>query len=503
MPAKHPAASFDFAVRSGSQPKTTGRELGARYHIVLLGDFTGRANRDVVEPLAGRKLWQVDTDNFARTFTQLGARLKLIGNGIPDGTVEVPFSSFDDFHPDQLLAQAPALAKLAEARRLVLNPTTTEDGKAALQALLQAAVTPPTSPPATAATPVPPESDDELMARLLGGTPAAAKQSPATSSPAEQFIRQIVAPHIAPTPGAWQSSAIAAAEMELSSRLNAMLHHPDLQALEAAWRGVDLLVRRIEEPGEIGLLLLDVSPAELRAELLTRSRPEESALFRLLRDRQPSLLIGNFTFGQTADDLRALRQLAEIAARLSAPFIASAAPQLVGCDSFALHPDPDDWKLKLPADVAEVWAALRQSPHAGHVGLTAPRFMARQAYGKAGDPIETFPFEELRGEPAHESFLWGHSAVLCASAAIDARQAGDLELAEFTGGEIGDLPLHKLTEDGEIVVKPYAEVWLTDRATARMLDRGILPVVSIKNENTIRLNQLRSIATESIMLPFA
>jgi predicted component of type VI protein secretion system len=86
---------------------------------------------------------------------------------------------------------------------------------------------------------------------------------------------------------------------------------------------------------------------------------------------------------------------------------------------------------------------------------------------------------------------------------IDALQAGDTELAGFTGGELGDLPVHKFREDGETVIKSCAETWLTDRAVERMLAKGILPVVPVKNQNVIRLNHLRSIAREPTPLPFA
>ena len=504
MPSKISSISFDFAVRPGQQSQSSERDPQGRFNIVVMGDFTGRANRGVVEPLTMRKLLTVDVDNFTRVFAQLGAKLKLTGAGIPDNAVELTFTSLDDFHPDRLLASVPSLAELADARRLMLSPATAEQGKTALQTILGAAITPPTSQPSSttsAVTSPAPESDDDTMSRLLGGTPPAAKQSPAPSSQVEQFIRQVVAPHISPAPGAWLTGALAAAEMELTSRLNAILHHPDFQALEAAWRCVDLLVRRIESSEEIGVLLLDASLVELQADLAAHEA-EQSALFRLLRDRKPRLLVGNYIFGETTDDLRTLGKLAEISTKLSAPFVAAAAPQLVGCDSFALHPDPDDWKLKLSADVAEMWEMLRKSLHAGNVGLAAPRFMVRQPYGKTGDPIESFPFEELPGKPAHESFLWGHSAVLCACVAIDALQSGDTELAEFSGGEISDLPVHKFDDDGEKTVKPYAEAWLSDRAVARMLDHGVMPVVPVKNQNAIQLNHLRAIAREPIALSF-
>jgi type VI secretion system protein ImpC len=345
------------------------------------------------------------------------------------------------------------------------------------------------------------ESNDETMARLLGGTPPVKKSAPPTSQ-LDQFIRQVIAPHISAAPNAWQYGAVAAAEMELTNRLSAILHHADFQALEAAWRGIDLLVRRIESSEEIGLLVLDVSLAELQADL-ARHDVEQSALFSLLRDSEPKLIVGNYTFGQTADGLRTLGKLAEIAAGLGAPFIATATPQLVGCDSFGAHPDPDNWKEQLPADVSEIWDSLRRSPHALHVGLAAPRFMLRQPYGKEGDPIETFAFEELPAQPAHEAFLWGHPGLLCTCAAIDAIQSGDAGVLNFTGGEFGDLPIHRFTEDGEAAVQPYAEAWLTDRAADRLVKHGVIPVIGAKNENVIRLNCLCSIANGPVALRMA
>lgn len=499
MSIKPTVASFEMAVRPGQQSQAAVRDPHDRFNIVVLGDFTGRASRGVIESLETRTLLSVDVDNCDRVFAQLGANLRLTGQGMPAGVVELAFTSLDDFHPDKLLARVPSLKQLAEARRLVVNPATAEQGRAALQAYFGAAIAPPTTPPLAATAPAP-ESDNDTLARLLGGTPPIARQSTAPKSQLENFLRQIVAPQVSAAPGAWQSGAIAAAEMELAARLNALLHHPGFQALEAAWRGVDLLVRRIESSEEIGLLVLDVSFAELQADLAQQETTEPSMLMRLLRDRNPRLLVGNYPFGQTADDLRALSQLANLAASLSATVVATAAPMLAGCDSFARHPDPDDWNGKLPADVVEVWAWLRRSPHASRVGLAAPRFLQRQPYGKAGETIESLPFEELPGEPAHESFLWGNSAVLCACAVIDAIQSGDPELTGFTGGEIGDLPVHKSSEAGEIVVKPYAEAWLTDRAVDRLIRQGVLPVVPLKNQNTIRLNHLCSIADGPVSL---
>jgi type VI secretion system protein ImpC len=261
------------------------------------------------------------------------------------------------------------------------------------------------------------------------------------------------------------------------------------------------LIRRVESSETISLFLLDASRSDVQRDLESSEAIEQSALFRTLRDLQPSLIVGHFTLDATVSDLQLLNQLAQLATALDSAFLASAAPEFAGCDSFARHPDPDDWKLRLPAHLAEIWETLRKSSVARHLGLTAPRYLVRQPYGKTGDAIETFPFEELPAAPAHESFLWGHSGNLIAGMVIDALQSGDPDLADFTGGEISDLPVHKFTEDGEVVVKCYAEAWLTDRAVDRLLTHGLLPVVPIKNQNAIRANHLRSIAQPPTNLP--
>jgi type VI secretion system protein ImpC len=223
-------------------------------------------------------------------------------------------------------------------------------------------------------------------------------------------------------------------------------------------------------------------------------------LFGLLRDRNPSLLLGNYAFGRNTEELRTLTGLTQIAAQLRAPFIGTAAPPLLGCDSFARTPDPDAWNKPLPAAAAEIWTSLRNSPAAHYCGLAAPRFLARQPYGRQGDPIESFPFEELSGVPVHESFLWGEAGILCACAIIDGLQSGGVSLADVTGGEVSDLPVHKFTDDGEIAIQPYAEIWLTDRAIDRMHQHGVTPLVGLKNANSIRIPSLRSVAVSPTRL---
>jgi type VI secretion system protein ImpC len=60
--------------------------------------------------------------------------------------------------------------------------------------------------------------------------------------------------------------------------------------------------------------------------------------------------------------------------------------------------------------------------------------------------------------------------------------------------EIEGLPLHVYRSQGESRVKPCAEVSLTERAAERMMERGVMPLVSYRDSDTVRVARFQSIA---------
>ena len=211
MAAKLTSASFEMGIRSQPESPSPERPAGDRFNIVLLGDFTGRANRGLVEPMTARKTVPLDVDNFDRVLGGIGAELELPDPTRSGATVEFAFTSLEDFHPDHLIRQSPSLASVVETLRLLRNPKTAEQGKEALQAILRASRTPP-SPSATEPSAPVAESDDDTMARLLGGAAPTSSKSPTSASRFEEFIHQVVAPHVTPDSASWQPAAVASAE---------------------------------------------------------------------------------------------------------------------------------------------------------------------------------------------------------------------------------------------------------------------------------------------------
>jgi type VI secretion system protein ImpC len=131
-----------------------------------------------------------------------------------------------------------------------------------------------------------------------------------------------------------------------------------------------------------------------------------------------------------------------------------------------------------------------------------PRFLLRQPYGKSSDPIESFAFEEMATVPEHESYLWGNPAFLCGLLLADAFAAEGSDAEGYHGGgEVGGLPVHHFTAEGETQVKPCAEAWLGERAAAAILRHGIMPVLSVRGRDAVQLLTLQSLSNPPRPLP--
>ena len=108
------------------------------------------------------------------------------------------------------------------------------------------------------------------------------------------------------------------------------------------------------------------------------------------------------------------------------------------------------------------------------------------------ETIERFPFEEMTAPDSHEQLLWGNPAFACACVAAEAIAGG--RGVDDGPLELGDLPPYTFqTEDGP-QLKACSEVYLSDRAAMAILARGVMPLLSQRNRNAVRLARWQSLA---------
>ncbi|MDE3136158.1 MAG: type VI secretion system contractile sheath large subunit, partial [Acidobacteriota bacterium] len=443
--------------------------------------------------------------NFDEVMAKLAPEIRLpIGR---DGAMEsLRFSELDDFLPDRLFEQAEMFGRFRDLRLRVEDPATFPAVAAELGLGGRSGKSESPAPASRPASPPSPESlaGGSLLDQMVEQTEERGGETRPSRAPDElqEFVRRVTEPHLVAASDPRQAEVLGIVDKAIGAQMRALLHVPDLQALEAAWRAVFFLIRRVETGSQLKIFLVDVSKEELAADLGASGSLRESGLYRLLVEKsvgtpgaEPwTLLVGNYTFGPGRADAELLGRLAKIAAAAGAPFVAAADSRLVGCASFGESPSPRDWRVQQAPEDAEAWAALRGLPQASYVGLLLPRFLLRLPYGKSTRSVETFAFEEMAPESAHEDYLWGNPAFAGLLLLAQAFSEEGWNMRPGAVSAIDGLPLHVYERDGERRLKPCAEALLTEDAAERILERGLMPLVSLKGQDVVRLVRFQSIA---------
>lgn len=478
-------------------------EPDAPFRILMLGDFSSRHSRGTAQ-----SNWRpvlIDRDNFDEVLAQFGVEVQLPPGIADKGPVKLPMAELDAFHPDRIFTQVEAFRMLDDLRSRLKNPATFQAAAAEMRALIDA----PAAPAATAQpTPTPNPAQVNAADLLEQIVDASAGQKPAVKADEilgdwQGYLGRLVAPHVIPQSHPQAQPLIAHAERAMTEQLRAILHEPGFQALEAAWRAVYFLVHRLDTGSQLKLYLLDVSKSELAADLMSSEDLSSTALYRLLvkqsfgssNGESWAVVAGNYTFDNSSEDAELLGRLAKIAAQAGAPFLAAASPRIVGCDSLAMTPDPDDWSESKNPKALEAWNALRQLPEASYLGLALPGFLLRLPYGKETESIERFGFEEAGEIPAHGDYLWANPAFACAYLLAEAFTQDGWHMRPGIVREIEGLPLHTYQKDGESLIQPCTEALLSERAAERLLDHGLMPLLSFQGRDVIRLARFQSLAS--------
>ncbi len=495
---------MDFELRFGTLVRAAPAAPIARsdrFNLLILGDFSCRGVQGSVgtgSPLAARRPRKVDVDNLDEVLGRFEPRLQLPLSGEETG-VSMTIRSLDDFHPDQLFNRIAVFRELEALRRRLNNPSTFASAADQVQSWLGDWAAPREAIEPVAATEADvPEGELEELAQLLVRDSAIRR----IEQSVEEMARQLVAPHVVPSRDPAQDEMIAAVDQSLSATMRQILHHRDFRAAESLWRSADVLTRRLETGTDLRIYFVDISAQEFAADLSSTDQLEQTALFRLLVEQPaideqfpaPSAIIAHYTFHQTAPHASLLGRAAHVAS-------AAGAPLLAAIDSACLQSEDEG---SLAEEVRQAWSALRALPAARYVGLVVPGFLLRVPYGKRTSPIESFAFEEAWPADDLACLLWGNPAVL----------AGLLLAQSFTlhgmrgmrSGDvlaIDDMPFYWYQdEDGDQVAVPCTRFPLTESSAQRVASHGLIPLLSIRGRNEVRLGGLRSLAGTRLAGPW-
>lgn len=300
------------------------------------------------------------------------------------------------------------------------------------------------------------------------------------------------------------SESIAVIDDLVNGQLNAVLHHPAFQALEASWRGLEYLADRLDEAADpkIHVRVLNATWRELEEDFDRAIEFDQSQLFRKVYSEEFDMpggtpfgvLVGDYQVQLRAssehrNDVSVLRHLSQVAAASFCPWLTSASPDLFGIEDFSTLERNLNLESIFRGTEYVKWRALRDSPDARFLGLLLPRVLMRLPYRDDGTRVDGFRFHEDVTGPDRSKYLWGNPAYALAGVLI--RSFGQSGwLADIRGarrdvegsGLITTLPRESFATDAlGVAPKCSTEVIVTDVLERQLAEFGFMAICDCKD----------------------
>jgi len=313
--------------------------------------------------------------------------------------------------------------------------------------------------------------------------------------------------------------AILSLDAMISAQLDAILHHPRFQALEARWRGVFWLTGQIEDGpcDRILVRLFGASWRDIARDMERAAEFDQSHLYRTIYEAQFGQA-GGKPFGlllvdhavrhmpdrdNPADDKAVLEHLSQIAADAFAPVIVGAAPELLGVRNFAelaavARPasalgDPDHKRWRELGERDDGPADPR------YLAVVLPRVLARPLWQDDETRADGFCYRETITGLADRLWMNGgyaFASVVARSAArfgwpADVRGA---DAGRIGGGLVTDPPYdpHRLSQTMTLPRLPL-EVIFTDAQERMLIEAGLMPISALPHGDSLLFGAVRTL----------
>jgi len=290
---------------------------------------------------------------------------------------------------------------------------------------------------------------------------------------------------------------IAAIDTKLTEQINVIMHEEQFQQVESSWRGLHYLVNNTETDEMLKIRVFNVSKKELGRTLkkFRGTAWDQSPIFKKLYEEEYGqfggepygALIGDYYFDHSPQDTQLLGDIAQVSAAAHAPFLAAAAPTLLGMESWNELANPRDLTKIFQTPEYAAWRSLRESDDSRYIGLCMPRYLARLPYGEKTEPVEEFHFEEDVEGADSNKFCWSNAAYAMATNVTRAFKlygwCTRIRGVE-SGGAVEGLPAFTFpTDDGGVDMKCPTEIAISDRREAELAKNGFMPLIHKKNSD--------------------
>lgn len=366
----------------------------------------------------------------------------------PEGGVEVAVSGITDFHPDAVVQNTPFLNHLFSAGRFLSNGHRTEAEK--IKGLEQ--------------WPDLPRLDinDEKA--------GSADVSPGDAGALDEIFDMVEMPEKKQPASSSRASlpGTAAVDKILQAVLGGIFSDKAFRDAEAAWRGVEFLLRQTAGTKRGFQLELVPVTAETLPETIDRLSKNPG------RDI-PSLIVIDIPFDNTHHRIRLLEKVAEFAETFMAPALVWAAPGLLDLEAWTGLNRLGFLPHYLEAPHFAKFNRLKGSPGANWLAIACNRVLGRHPYGSGNRP-KTVSFEEA--ELPWISPVWALTAVVLKSLA---GTGWPTRFTEWQSFRVTDLPLRQSGSNTAIAT----EVLVSDDRMDQLRRSGLIPIAAMPNRDSV------------------
>ena len=414
----------------------------------------------VIAPLGDRLMdapMRITSESFDEVMTEYGVTLdSAVANHLlsaPEGGIAVAlrFSALADFGPDALLRAIPELR------------------------------------------------DATVLIEVLRGL-AEAEQSDWSQLPQGQAtLMADLHPPDAPDPD-WLRAAVAELTERLGNQLDAILHDPEFQRLESAWRSLAYLVACADDRADCVVDFVAMDKEALREDFAGAASIDETLLFNTLYVQEfgqfggepYAAVVTDFIFEPNTADVALMRQITRVAGTAHAPFLAAAGPEFFGVKNFDDLPGSGRLADVLAGPRFAKWRGFTDEEQARYIALTAPRFLLRQPYDYRRGDVTGLNYREdvtLRTSDC----LWGSAAFPFAGCLIRSfqRYRACVDIVGPEGGRAPALTRQQLTPGSEDIFP--VEVMLSERKEADLAKHGFIPLVADRAEGEMGFYSANSV----------
>jgi hypothetical protein len=259
--------------------------------------------------------------------------------------------------------------------------------------------------------------------------------------------------------------------------LDAFLHDPARQRVEAAWRGLSLLLSHAGGPVVVEAMSVP------RASLVERFREAVHGP-EMVAAEPVSLVVLDYDFTHKASDLAALGELAAMAAELQAPLVTNAGAGFFDLRFLVQAGAVKDIAGRLADSAHAGWQAFQRNEDARWVCVTLNRFLLREPWKLEG-------YAETCSEANPDSYLWGRGGWLVAAAvARSVRAHGHALDISGTGGRFDGLPTRSFPVSANESKALATEVSFPDTQALELTHAAFTPLSGGLDRPTVLLSMV-------------